>query len=271
MDFFTYIYEKDKKKYIDVLGKESFDVTHNQWDLCLPDSNFRKNSLLYKVAIFFNSSLNQCSDSVLSYFQRILHIKIKDSLIFPPDKKEKNVSDLLDHCPGFIKVSYPNNGDNKEIRYLSIIFPWSIDALKVSHYLQFDGSFFAMRPFTFCLSQAIYFNESIPISITLAPTESIELYQMIIDHLNELSENQIQWDELIVLSDMGASIQSVCNSNKIKQFFCQRHILQHFGSSSVLSIFVNRLLRCYSFHQYLECTEEIEMELDLYIAEKNFY
>mgnify|MGYP007039331950 CR=1 FL=1 len=75
--------------------------------------------------------------------------------------------------------------------HLSIIFPWSLNLLKFAHYIEFDASFFGMRSYAYCLAQGIFYNESIPLSISIAPQESNELFEMIIDNFNELSENQI--------------------------------------------------------------------------------
>ena len=268
MNKFLYIYEEGRKKYIDILNEEPFSVNQDQYDFTPHEKHFRKNSLLSQVATYFTTYLRPCPDCVISYFHKILNIHIKESLVFPQQQRISNVSDLLDYCPGHIKVSYQKIEDHVEVRYLSIIFPWAFDVLAVAHYLELVASFYTMNPYTFCLSQAIYFNESIPLSITLSPTESTVLYEMIFDHFDELSENKIKWNEQLVLSDMGSAIQLVCKSNKIKQFFCHRHILQHFGSSSVLAIFCNRLLHCFSFHEYSQVVFEIEKELDEYIAEK---
>ena len=271
MNEYYYIYEGETKILIDVLSETIPDITGDRYDFKTDETRLRENSLLFQVSLYFTANSHPCPDYAFIYFKKILHKDEQQtnlSLVFPGDKMAKSISDLLDYCPGYIKVCYQKNVNENEIRYLSIIFPWSLDVLNISHYLEFDGSFFAMRPYTFCLAHGIYFNESLPLSITVAPTESKELYQMIIDHFNDLYPNVIKWDKKTILSDMGGSIQSVCAKNKIKQYFCQRHILQHFGSSSVLAIFANRLLQCHSYHEYMQVCYDVENELTEYIVER---
>ena len=229
----------------------------------------KSNSLLFQVAKYYTSKKNTCPDCILAYFNQILHKETPQNTIFPDINKRAIASDFFDHCPGWIKVSFQKNQNQEnEVRYLSIVFPWSLDALYKSHYLQFDASFHAMKPYAYSITHGIIFNESVPLSITLAPTESEELYQMIINHFNELSKNKFSWNSLPVLSDMGTSIKSVCKKNNIKQVFCHRHILEHFGSATVLAIFCNRLLSSYSFHEYLQISMNVKCELDEFIKEK---
>ncbi|KAK8853762.1 hypothetical protein M9Y10_016305 [Tritrichomonas musculus] len=236
------------------------------------DSKFTQKTDLFKIIHIcdnkyaFKNAIPDMSDYALktySYSKSEADTKyaLKSEI---PDMSATNE---LGHAKAY-RILLKNQNQENEVRYLSIVFPWSLDALYKSHYLQFDASFHAMKPYAYSITHGIIFNESVPLSIILAPTESEELYQMIINHFNELSKNKFSWNSLPVLSDMGTSIKSVCKKNSIKQVFCHRHILEHFGSATVLAIFCNRLLSSYSFHEYLQISMNVKCELDEFIKEK---
>lgn len=62
---------------------------------------------------------------------------------------------------------------------------------------------------------------------------------------------------MFLVSDIPIFIKSVCKIFGITQFFCHRHISEHFGSSCVLRIQVNKLLKCYSFDHYIHTADEV--------------
>lgn len=263
MNDFNYI-EKNGELCI-VLGDPTFyGITADQIDHFHLRNDIRENSLIYQVAKYFVSGWHQCPECVLVYFRKCLPKAQANSQI-----SKTTVLDILKNCPGNIKIFYQMTKDHKEeVRYMSIVFPWSLEVLEKSHYIELDASFYAMKPYKYCITQAIYFNESLPITISIAPSEEIALYQNVIDHLNQYSNYSINWNDKIVLSDIGNSIESVCKRNHITQFLCHRHILEHFGSSCVLSFFVNRLLKCNSYVEFVQISGEVNNELEEYINEK---
>lgn len=121
-----------------------------------------------------------------------------------------------------------------------------------------------MNPYVFCVTQGIQYNESIPLAITIARSESKELYSTMFEHFKDLTH--INWAGRVVLSDMGAALIAVCSDYSIIHFFCHRHIIEHFGSSSPLGFFVLRLLKCHSLEECYDTAAQIDMEIEEYTA-----
>lgn len=91
----------------------------------------------------------------------------------------KSIYEVLDAYPGDIRIKYQqrSQNDKKEIQVISIIFLWAVKTLKCIHYLEVDGSFDGMKLYVYCIFQGVLFNESVPIAITIAPQECLELYK----------------------------------------------------------------------------------------------
>lgn len=177
------------------------------------------------------------------------------------------IDEVLATCPGYISVVKSSDPDHP-IHTLTIIFPWAIDNLKKSHYIELDASFDAAKPYSYCITQGIYFNESIPLAISIAPSECTALYQMFFDKINELTEGSVNWSEKAILSDMGTALKSIGQKYNINHFFCHRHILEHFGSLSPLGFFCRRLLKCYTMQKCKEVAAEISVQLNEYVKQK---
>ncbi|KAK8891082.1 hypothetical protein M9Y10_028287 [Tritrichomonas musculus] len=127
-----------------------------------------------------------------------------------------------------------------------------------------------MSPYVYFCVQGILFNELIPIAITIAPTECLELYKDFFDTINQLTkENPFNLNEFVVCSDMHSSIKSICMSLGIIQYFCHRHLLQHFRSSCSLALFANGLLKCFSLDQYIVVSTDILKELEEFENERS--
>ena len=188
---------------------------------------------------------------------------------------------VLQYCPGYIHIVYSTlkhfqeqYQNTYELRLVSdphsiiIIFPWSLEILNMTHYFELDASFKGMKPYKYCVSQAIFFNESIPLSISVAPQENEELYQSIFDVFNILSENNIDWKTKSVLSDMGKAIISTCKKFGVNHYFCHRHLIEHFNPKSVLGIYARKLLKCFNVIEYENLRSQILKELDEYEKER---
>ena len=233
-----------------------------------------EDTLLSHVAKHFLNAKHKCPDCILSYFHNLMNTTCSLSN-FISGKYTKNIMEILNTVPGYISIIYQNQSllnpkDSEEIQTLTIIYPWAVSTLKSIHYLEVDGSFDGMSPYVYCCVQGILFNESIPIAITIAPTECLELYKVFFDTINQLTkENPFNWNEFVVCSDMHSAIKSICKSLGIIQYFCHRHLLQHFGSSCSLALFANRLLKCFSLDQYIVVSADILKELEEFENERS--
>lgn len=224
-----------------------------------------KDTLLFNVAKYYLNAKHDCQDCIRECFIRYTNPSINFSSAL--NKITGSIMDVLNTCPGYIQIVYQKNKDEDEksdIQTISIIFPWANSTLSSIQYLELDGSFDGMSPYVYCVPQGILYNESIPLGLTIAPTECLELYQSFFDDISKYAAEPIKWDSMTVVSDMHASIKSVCKKLGITQFFCHRHLHEHFGSSCSLAFLVNKLLKCFSLDQYLSIIQEVTEEIDEY-------
>lgn len=64
------------------------------------------------------------------------------------------------------------------------------------------------------------------------------------------------------------AIKKACHAFNVQYCFCNRHIIEHFGSHSGLNLFAIRLLLCYSELTYNQIRVGIILELNDYVAER---
>lgn len=248
-------------------------ISKNKVDFKKLHSQPLNDSLLYHVSKYFLKNDDKCPECILNYFINTMN-STKTSFNTVSISSIKTILDVLQPCPGFIDIVYQNESklnptNEREIQTLTIIFPWAVTALQLIHYLELDGSFDGMKPYVYCVVQGVSFNESIPIAITVAPTECLSLYQNFFDEINELTNDETPWEKFVVVSDMHPSIKSICQTLKITQYFCHRHLIQHFGSSSSLGIFANKLLKCFSLEQYLHVSKDVIDNLNEFEKERS--
>jgi hypothetical protein len=56
--------------------------------------------------------------------------------------------------------------------------PWAPDQFRGAQFIELDASFRAVRPYVYCVALGIRCNESFPLALVVAPTESAELYNL---------------------------------------------------------------------------------------------
>lgn len=75
-----------------------------------------------------------------------------------------------------------NNEQTKEktlfdtLKTICIIFLWSFFMLDKYKCIELDTQFKGMKPYFYCFSQGIVFNESVPLGITIALIECSEIF-----------------------------------------------------------------------------------------------
>lgn len=259
MDEFEYKI-KDQYFCIELTNTNQSD----QFQYQIFQSYIQENTPIYETAKYFTNKKHNVPYCIEFYFSQIIQRKSVD---YKTLYKINTIEDLLKYCPGHIKIEYSDD-DRKKFNKISIIFPWAFELIDHFHYLELDGSFRAMKPYAFCIAQGIFFNESIPFGISITPTESELLYQQIFEHLNSITSTPIQFCGKIILSDMGLSIKSICNKFNMTQYFCHRHIIEHFGASCVLGILCKRILKTYSIEEYDQICIEIQDIINEYKEER---
>ena len=163
------------------------------------------------------------------------------------------------------------NGVFITVNSLIWLFPHSTEVIQKINYLEIDGSFRAFPDYSFCLWHGIHFNETIPFALSVYPTEKFELYNILFECCRYYKLDENLFKGKIVLSDMGDSIKSFCSTYNMPQFFCHRHLIENFGSSSPLGMMVTRLIKCRNEIEYYQISQEINAELKIYIKFKEIY
>ncbi len=255
-------------------------------------SSLDNNSPMYRLSTFCSKSRKNIPLCIANYFRKLKRTHAPSSKQSHTDPY-KSLEKLLKACPGYVHIDYfatTNENGEREIvgiNKLSIVFNWATTQLLKAHYLELDASFKAVKPMAYCVAQGIIYNESIPLSISIANSESKDLYDLVFNDLNKAFEEElkdgkaintssnkleidsngqitIKWHKFHVLSDMGQALCSCCTALRINQFFCHRHILEHFGSSSPLGIFAGKILRCFSEENCRAVIAEVSVQLDEY-------
>lgn len=157
--------------------------------------------------------------------------------------------DFWEKFKGF-KIFYLNQELDKGVSvndsYLqSFIFinPSFKEIIKNSNFIELDASF-ALDPYAYSIPLCIINNESFPLGLSIGPSENHLLYSQIYDTIKNIDPDC--YALLIskpVLSDEGGAIQKFCDLHQIMiHFYCFRHIIQKFGSSTKIGELVGKLL-----------------------------
>lgn len=155
-------------------------------------------------------------------------------------------------------LNYKLDNKYQAVQYLNFLFPWSISASNNIKYLELDCSF-CLKPYVFSIITGIIDNESIPLSLTIGPSEKCEIYEIGYKELIEYGANLF---DIPILSDMGTAIEKFCETNGIKNhFYCWRHLIESFGSRTFASLIVRRILKITTFNDFESSL--IEAFLDL--------
>ena len=109
--------------------------------------------------------------------------------------------------------------------------------------IELDASFYVLNPFVFCIPLIIIGNESIPIGLSVGPSEKSNLYEQFYNFLKKIDQNSYErLKEIPVLSDEGSALEKFCSDNNLQHFLCFVHILRKFGSSSKLGGLIKGLI-----------------------------
>ena len=139
---------------------------------------------------------HKCPEGIQKYFQ-YQNAHYFPSRQYPTNKAQNDaIEDILKKCPGDVVAEFitedKNDNEKSQLHKISIVFPWAKYYFYGSHYLELDASFTAVKPYAFCVAQGIIVNESIPLSITITLSESIEIYQTTLDRFVEVFERELR-------------------------------------------------------------------------------
>lgn len=192
---------------------------------------------------------------------------------------------MCTHLPGFVYVLYQNvtvdspfvTKENKKrgflfqienkqaiLKSLIWIMPWAVRIIDKIHYIELDASYKAVRPYYYCVYHGVFYNSSIPFAISLHPSESEELYELLFIGLDKFRLNSKPFESKQVLSDMGTAIISFSKKHFYSNNFCHRHIIERFGANCGMGFWVAKILQSKTYYEYLIIREEVLAELNEY-------
>ena len=133
--------------------------------------------------------------------------------------------------------------NNSYLQGFIFLHPNYKEIIQKCNYIELDASF-SLSPYVYCIPLGIINNESFPLGITIGPSENFLLYSQFYEFVKQLDNDIYQF--LItkpVLSDEGGAIEKFCNQYHISlHFYCFRHLIQKFGSSTKIGDLVKKLL-----------------------------
>jgi hypothetical protein len=168
---------------------------------------------------------------------------------------------VIGGCPGKTTTRFVH--EDRDVGAIIWIAPWAVTAYKAANYIQLDCSFRATRPFAYCVPMAILQNEAVPLGFILTPTESAYTYTTFMETLWSLMPDEDnKKPRPPVLSDQGKGLIRFCETHHIQQFFCHRHLIEKFGSSSPAGMLVARVLRIMTRKEFVRLRPQFLAEAE---------
>lgn len=250
------------------------------------DSYFKYNkSVLYQFGKFIADSKTNTPIFLKYSFKGFQTDKTKQRNEKPLNKFE-DFFELIHHLPGFVYYEYKEydkdfiskcnkppfivniNNQKKILISFTWLMPWVERALTKIQYIEIDASFKACKPYKYCIWHGICYNSSIPFAVTLFPTETWELYELIYKGFEKFNIDYNYFEMKPVLSDMGPALEKFCKLHCFTHFICHRHLIENFGSNSAFGFWVAKLLSCKTKLEYEQKKENILAELNIFIEVK---
>jgi hypothetical protein len=147
---------------------------------------------------------------------------------------------------------------------LTWIFPWAPAVIKElnPNCVELDGTFESLDPYTLAIFQVIVANESLPIGLGIAPTETTTSYQRLYQHLFDvLGDDAALLKDIPVLSDRGPGLESFVSWLSLIHLICHWHLIHGAGASSIGGDWFRRLLGAGNLEEAKEIAETIKCEM----------
>jgi hypothetical protein len=133
---------------------------------------------------------------------------------------------------------------------------WALEVLRRAQYLELDCSFRAIKPYVYCIPEAIIANVGIPLGLVIAPSERMDVFSMFADLLFTQGFAPEELQRIPLLSDEGAALKKYARRYHLWHFLCYRHLLECLGSGTVVALLALRLLFTTTEVQFSECIEQ---------------
>ncbi len=201
--------------------------------------------------------INNTTSSFVKYLKKNDYIDNDLCNIYVEEKDESlNLLDFLqkNKCITFIYYFQDNIGrkcfvfNNREVQQMVVIFPWAFCILtnmfKQISCIMLDATFYSCDPYTASIGLVIIRNVSIPIFLSIGPSEHNLLFKRAYDCLAESGINKEILRRIPILTDMGRAIKKFAVDWGIKRhYYCIRHVIESFGSSSKIGIWLSALFK----------------------------
>ena len=192
------------------------------------------------------------------------------------DSSLNSFIDFLGQLPGFVEIVYDHSGDGyvfdsneqKTMQKLVWVCSWAKSRIEYTQYMELDASFEALRPYTYCCINSIINNESVPIALSVGKKENFDLYEAAYLLMEKSGISGLKLNSIPVLSDMGKALISFCRSRNIDQYFCHKHLIDHFGHP-LLKLWCKRLVETLTEEEYNSVSIQISAEIRIWCSQHN--
>jgi hypothetical protein len=119
--------------------------------------------------------------------------------------------------------------------------------------MEADGTFTIMGDYTLEILHLIFGNESIPVALSIFPSESGQSYSSLFNHVDQVLESfslKGLLNTIPLVSDQGRSLEALVTERGLKWHLCHRHLIERAGASSQYGDWTARLLRCCSVCEF---------------------
>jgi hypothetical protein len=192
------------------------------------------------------------------------------------DANRAGIEGALRKLPGWVRVwttqkkarRVPALNDDANVFGLTWILPWAVHVLTalVATCAITDATFRIMKPYACEILNIVIANETIPIAISVFPTETLESYLRMYDHVEEVltahGANPQLLTNLRLVSDQHPSLKALVKRKNLVWKLCHRHLIENAGAGSTIGEFVRRLLECSSYEEALRVKRVINLEID---------
>ena len=279
-DFSAYIFLLDEKGF-----KLNWKKEDNFFTLIFPENEFfgeRKLPQSHPYVIIgkkFNKIHKYHNKQFLSLF---VDGNILNSIRKHDKYLQRNFIEYIkNNFPGSIIIYQTNLKSRKLIQLdenqyvfgLSWIFPWAASLLFSCNYncYMIDATFKALKPYTLLMLLIIINNESLPIGLSVSPTETANSYGRLWDHLIQcckIFNIDINYfiKQKTFLADLGTAIKKFINDNNFNIKYCHRHFIEKFGSSSIIGNWVSRIIKASNLSEFEIISNIIKNELQIIIS-----
>jgi hypothetical protein len=152
---------------------------------------------------------------------------------------------------------------------LTWVFPWAVHMLNSlpPNCAMTDATFSVMKPSVLEFLHVIFCNESIPIALAVFPTETMQSYTRLYEHVGRvLMTNDAPadlLDKLPLVSDEGSALEALIASKGLDWKWCHHHLVKKAGASTIMGDWVSRLLRTCSYDDATLVAANIRAEITL--------